>query len=64
MIKSFSAEEHELMNLTLQNTLKNAIQPLSGSIKKAPSKSKKSVSFLVESNMYYDPPETKYVSMA
>lgn len=35
------------MNLTLQNTLKNAIQPLNGNIKKAPSKIKKNVSFFV-----------------
>lgn len=56
MIKNFSAEEHELMNLTLQNTLKNAIQPLSNGMKKQQSKTPKSVSFLVESNMYYDPP--------
>lgn len=47
------------MNVTIQNTLKNAIQPLSNSLKKPPSKIKKSVSFLVESNVYYDPPEDK-----
>jgi hypothetical protein len=34
------------MNLTLQNTLKNAIQPLANNIKKAPSKIRKSVSFV------------------
>lgn len=44
------------MNLTLQNTLKNAIQPHSGNIKKQPSKVRKSVSFTVGSNIYYDPP--------
>lgn len=44
------------MNVTIQNTLKNAIQPLASSLKKPPSKIKKSVSFLVESNVYYDPP--------
>jgi hypothetical protein len=47
------------MNVTIQNTLKNAIQPLASSLKKPPSKIKKSVSFLVESNVYYDPPEDK-----
>lgn len=44
------------MNLTLQNTLKNAIQPLSNGLKKSNSKVRKSVSFLVESNVYYDHP--------
>jgi hypothetical protein len=44
------------MNLTLQNTLKNAIQPFTNNVKKSPSKVRKSVSFLVESNVYYDPP--------
>lgn len=46
MIKSFSAEEHELMNITLQNTLKNAIQPLTNTIKKCPQKIRKSVTFI------------------
>ncbi len=34
------------MNLTLQNTLKNAIQSLSNPTKKSLSKNKKSVSFI------------------
>lgn len=50
------------MNLTIQNTLINAIQPLSGGLKKTPSKIKKNVSFLVEENVYYDPPEEKAAS--
>ena len=61
MIKNFSAEEHELMNLTLQNTLKNAVQPLSNGLKKQTTKTRKSVSFSMESNMYYNPPEIKKV---
>ncbi len=44
------------MNITLQNTLKNAIQPLTSAQKKSLFKQKKSVSFITDSNVYYDPP--------
>lgn len=45
MIKGFSAEEQDLMTLTLNNTLKNAIQAFNNNPKKPFQKIKKSVSF-------------------
>jgi hypothetical protein len=59
MIKNFSNEEFELMNITLQNTLKNATRYLSHHPAKPPNKLTKTVSFMEESNVYYDPPALK-----
>jgi hypothetical protein len=44
------------MKITLQNTLKNATQPLLNNQNKLNQKPIKSVSFKEQSNIYYDPP--------
>lgn len=56
MIRSFSQEESNLMNLTLKNTLKNATDVLPEFKKPKQDKSPKKVKFTQESNIYYDPP--------
>lgn len=47
MIKNFTPEEMDLMSLTLQNTLQNAMQPISNNPSKSSmGKVKKNVSFI------------------
>lgn len=44
------------MNLTLKNTLKNATEVLASNKKERNGENLKRVTFIQESNIYYDPP--------
>lgn len=56
MIKKFTKEENDLMNLTLKNTLKNATEALRPASKKKLNEESRRVTFHTHENKYYDPP--------
>ena len=58
IVDSLSQEDKRLLQLTIQNTFQNATQPLAAHGKKSTIGTSKKVSFMVESNIYYDPEDS------